>query len=245
MLGEPTLLTAWERGLRQPPTHWAVGVVTELGLSPDAPAETLSLPDLNAVLLDLRRRLFGTRLECVCDCPHCAERLEWQVDLDTLDRASDGNLRAACGPALFSADIGDIRVRFRLPTAQDVRAARDACGETAELVLVRRCIVEAHRGGAALMPESLDAELLAPIADRIEQAATAAEIRFELRCPGCTGVFSRPLDVIAFLQEEMNDWARRTLRGIHRLAAAYGWTEEEILRLSPRRREAYLSMIDV
>jgi len=33
------------------------------------------------------------------------------------------------------------------------------------------------------------------------------------------------------------------LDDIHLLASAYGWTEDEVLRLSPMRREAYVRRV--
>jgi hypothetical protein len=42
---------------------------------------------------------------------------------------------------------------------------------------------------------------------------------------------------------ELDDWAQRTLREIHVIAGAYGWSEDEILQLSARRRQMYVEMI--
>jgi hypothetical protein len=36
--------------------------------------------------------------------------------------------------------------------------------------------------------------------------------------------------------------AERVLLDVHALARAYGWTESEVLRLTPARRSAYLQM---
>jgi len=43
---------------------------------------------------------------------------------------------------------------------------------------------------------------------------------------------------------EVNEWAERQLQTVHKLARAYGWTEREILNLSPVRRQLYLGMIE-
>jgi hypothetical protein len=40
----------------------------------------------------------------------------------------------------------------------------------------------------------------------------------------------------------MDARARALLAEVHSLARAYGWTEPEILALSPQRRAAYLEM---
>jgi hypothetical protein len=39
--------------------------------------------------------------------------------------------------------------------------------------------------------------------------------------------------------------ARSLLAEVHSLARAYGWTESEILALSPQRRSTYLEMVGI
>jgi hypothetical protein len=50
-------------------------------------------------------------------------------------------------------------------------------------------------------------------------------------------------DAGSFFWSELGAWARRLLHEIHSLARAYGWSESEILTLSPARRQAYLELI--
>lgn len=49
-------------------------------------------------------------------------------------------------------------------------------------------------------------------------------------------------DIGAYLWEEVDAWADRTLRDVHLLAASYGWSERDILDLSPARRGRYLEL---
>jgi len=48
---------------------------------------------------------------------------------------------------------------------------------------------------------------------------------------------------VAYLWNEIDAWAYRTLQEVHTLAKAYGWSEEEILRLSAWRRHFYISLV--
>jgi hypothetical protein len=50
------------------------------------------------------------------------------------------------------------------------------------------------------------------------------------------------LDPGALLWDDVQAYARGVLGQVHSLARAYGWTESEVLSLSPRRRAAYLEM---
>jgi hypothetical protein len=40
----------------------------------------------------------------------------------------------------------------------------------------------------------------------------------------------------------METYARRLLYDVHALASAYGWSEDEVLAVSPARRRCYLEM---
>ena len=50
-------------------------------------------------------------------------------------------------------------------------------------------------------------------------------------------------DIAGFLCQEIDHWAGRMLRTVSKLAAAFGWSEREILRISPLRRQLYLGML--
>jgi hypothetical protein len=65
-----------------------------------------------------------------------------------------------------------------------------------------------------------------------------------LTCPQCAHQWQAPLDIVSFLWSEVHAWAIRLLREIHELASAYGWSEAEILALSPWRRRAYLELVN-
>jgi hypothetical protein len=49
--------------------------------------------------------------------------------------------------------------------------------------------------------------------------------------------------VVNFLWSEIDGFCRRSLHQVHRLALAYGWTEAQILSLSPTRRGYYLGLV--
>ena len=47
------------------------------------------------------------------------------------------------------------------------------------------------------------------------------------------------LDIRAVLWAEVEAWANELLHDVHALASAYGWSESDVVRLSPWRREWY------
>ncbi|MGW0209347.1 hypothetical protein ACWDZ8_27315, partial [Streptomyces sp. NPDC003233] len=81
---------------------------------------------------------------------------------------------------------------------------------------------------------------------RVAQAAAAADpaadIRLNLACPACGHAASAELDIASYLWAELDAWARGTLQDVHLLAGHYGWSESEILALSPLRRRYYLEL---
>jgi hypothetical protein len=72
-----------------------------------------------------------------------------------------------------------------------------------------------------------------------------ADIEMALHCPGCAATWRQGFDIVSFLWAEIDAWARRTLYDVHRLAAAYGWREGDILAMSAPRRQAYLDLVGI
>jgi hypothetical protein len=50
-------------------------------------------------------------------------------------------------------------------------------------------------------------------------------------------------DIISFFWKEIDHWVKHLLLDVHVLAKAYGWSENDILEISPWRRRIYLEMI--
>lgn len=180
----------------------------------------------DGALFDLRAQLFGDVLDGVTACPCCAEALELQVSLAQL--RPTGPTRASARWRLLR--VGRERVRWRLPDTDDLLAVA-GLGRAADVraALLARCV------------EAEDPALRERVAARLPTEPT--DVRFDLACPACAHCWQMPFDIAAFTWREVDDWARRTLAEIHIIAATYGWTEDEILRLSARRRQEYVGMI--
>ena len=86
------------------------------------------------------------------------------------------------------------------------------------------------------MPAEWGGELL----DALAAADPAAHLSLSLACPACEEEWVEIFDIRGYIWSELTAWAKDLLLEIHRLAAVYGWTEDEVLKLSPRRRRIYL-----
>jgi len=230
-LSPELLLRAWEHGRRRHPVDRAVMLhaLAEPGLDPDRLPDA-PLGDRNAAILRLRQATFGDRLRAVLDCPRCGERLELDADTATLLSAS----------AESGAPVEVDGLRFRPPTSRDlVGILGESDAEAARLLLLRLCLL----GDG----EPADLALLASLGDRVEdaleQADPLADLTFGFVCDACGHEWQAPLDVAAFLWDEIDAHARRLLDEVHLLARAYGWSEAEILALSEGRRAAYIERV--
>lgn len=197
----------------------------------------------DSCLLDLHDKLFGPTLATTARCPRCDERLE--------STFSTGDVRVRA-PAPSGADPGPYRlhengydVDYRLPSSADLLAVEAGGGdsETGARELLRRCVLGARRDGRALAPEALPGEIVAHLDEQMTSRDPGAEIRLNLGCPTCDHRWQVTFDIVSYFCGELGDWAQRTLLEIHALASAYGWSEGQILALSPARRQLYVDMV--
>ena len=76
---------------------------------------------------------------------------------------------------------------------------------------------------------------------QLDDAPTAKEMMTVIfAATGTVSVFD---ELTVTVTETYDAWALRTLAEVHRLASAYGWREQDILALSPARRQLYLGMV--
>jgi hypothetical protein len=80
------------------------------------------------------------------------------------------------------------------------------------------------------------------IAETVEAADPGADLALSIACPECGAATRAELDIASYLWTELDAWARDVLLDVHLLATAYGWSEPEILALSPTRRRYYLEL---
>lgn len=237
---EPTpreLLDAWEHAGAQGPVKRSL-----LLLAAAWPEESLeglarlSIGQRDARLLMLRESTFGPRLSCLAACPGCGESLELDVEVDDIRLASE----SAEGDLLLSANGNE--VRFRVPNSIDlatVESEHDLA--SARQVLLERCVLAAEHQGEPL--EEVPAEMVEAMVARMGEVDAQADVRLVLACPACSHQWESVFDIVPFLWSEIDAWAHRTLDEVHALASAYGWSELDILAMTPWRRRCYIEMV--
>jgi len=204
---------------------------------------TLPLGRRDAMLMELRTRLFGRQLESVANCPSCHGTLEAGFDLDALRQLTgtehqlneDGLIRE------LDAVGGEGPIRFRLPDSTDLLAMQ-ACPDmaTARDRLIQRCVVDIAGQVPSADAAPLSDATQTQIADAMADADPQADLVLEFTCPECQQHWAPVFDIARFLWQELHVWALRLLRDVDTLARVYHWSEADILAMSPLRRRAYL-----
>jgi hypothetical protein len=239
-IGAAELVELWERGVGRHPVDRALILLA--GCSTETPEQlaALSVGRRDARLLEVYEHLFGPRLDAFAACPQCGEHLEYGLSARDLrmhplgeDEAND-----------LTLVVGDLSFRLRLPNSADLRTvSRCADGAAGRRLLLERCVLEAKRGGAAVVIEALPESVAEQIALRLAEADPQADLLIHLVCPSCRGSWQVVLDIESFLWVKVSALAKRLLREVHVLAQAYGWREADILALSAARRQSYLQMV--
>jgi hypothetical protein len=243
------LLGAWELGLGRGMSERAAILLRSTAADDRDGRDPARLPlgARDGLLLDLYRAAFGPRLEGMAACPKCGAEQEFELRVEDLKLSAP---RDAVDAASWSLAHGVYDVTFRLPDSLDAEAVAAAVGgDPSEGVrlLLERCVI-----GATAMVEDqrrevaareLPDETVEAISARMGELDPQAEIQLAMECVACRHQWTDLLDVVAFLWGELHAWAMRTLDDVHRLAASYGWSEADILSMSPRRRNLYIEII--
>lgn len=196
----------------------------------------LPLAERNALLLRLRAVTFGPRIEGFAVCPECGEQLQFMLNTADLER----ELRAPAEEAWLE---GATELRMRPVNSSDLAASMEADSETRarDLLLARTLNLPPAAALDSLEPRLGErSDWLA----RFERLNASAEIRCMFPCSACGGHPILDLDIASFVSREIVLAARCLLAEIHRLARAYGWSEQDIAAMSAPRRAAYLEMLD-
>lgn len=234
------LLDVWEGALAESPTRRALRLLAAAHPELSEPElATLPIGQRDTRLLQLRERLFGSQLALVAPCPQCGQHIESQVRVGDLVVDVEESEETT-----YVVESRGYRVTFRLPASEDLIALPgDVEADDARAWLLGRCIVEAQDvQGQQKLVSQLSEAVLADIAMQMASTDPGADVELAFECPDCGHHWQEMFDIAAFFWRELRAWAQRTLRDVHVLARAYGWSEPDVLALSPTRRQIYLEL---
>lgn len=236
-----SLLRVWEDSSN---AHAIVRALNLLAAaSPDIGREVWAVAPIgerDGCLLELYEALFGQRLHTVTHCPRCDLSLESSF----ATREIRGEPATWPPRGMLMLRAGDYSVEYRLPNSDDllrVSAMDDA--DEARIELLRRCIGDSEVAGKRQNAETLPPAVVAHLSATMARQDPAADVQVELSCPACGHTWNACFDIISYFWSELDDWAPRVLADVDMLARTYGWSEREILNLSPTRRRHYLELV--
>lgn len=207
---------------------------------PDEGLDELTLGVRDARILDLRCATFGDELRSRVMCPACGLRLTVRIPRDEV------SLRGPSAEAAPSIRIeeGPIVVEAHSPNGHILAAAaRCPTEESARQALISGCVSAADKDGGAVDPLELDDVLLERIGAAIVAADPQAEVGVTMSCAGCGNEWTPVLDIAEYFWRELLTTGVQLLDEVHELAIGYGWSEEQVLRLSSRRRREYVERL--
>lgn len=252
-LSAAELLTAWDRSLGQSSMQQALVLLA--AVYPEHSMEQLaqwSIGRRDACLLTLRERLFGSQLNGITACPQCRQRIELAFNVSDIRVMPTMTGHIVSVDEIMTLTAEGYRVQFRLPNTLDLEAV-ETSAEVSQVreQLLHRCITSIVWEGAekddvelvnSLTP--LPTTLVDAIAECMAEADAQADTRIALSCPDCNHEWFSTFDIATYLAGEIHSWAKYLLREIHSLARSYGWREVDILTMTPRRRRAYLELLE-
>ena len=229
-ISQAEFLALWETGRSLHPLDQ--GVLAVQAAFPELNENIADWPlgRRNRALAELLCSMFGPSLRGWTTCRQCREQLEFQLDCQTL--------------AISDVPAGQQRIAvggqsYRLPTTRDLAAvATEQDAKAAARLLLQRL-----SDAQSVPDEAWSEEYIDAVGECMAKTDPLAEILLKFDCPSCGTSFDEGLDLPAFLWAELEACARRMLLSVHTLASAYGWSENEILSLSPARRDFYLEMV--
>jgi len=200
-------------------------------------ARDLTVTDMEALVLELRRRLLGEWVESRGRCPSAGCGAAIDISFRAGDYASQHRSRMPTNSAPLKNEPGWFQltgseVQFRLVTAGDLAAAMQSANPERELA--RRTI---RSGSDAKMQRANRA-----VQRAMQSLAPPLSGEIEGRCPECGATARFWFDVQSFVQREMRYSAEFLYDDVHVLASRYHWTEDKILSLPRTRRMQYVEM---
>jgi hypothetical protein len=234
-LGAEAIIRIWERGRYEHPVDRALTILSCLTQRPRQELAELSVERRDIALLEWRSRLFGEDVGGYAACPQCGCGVDVSLTVGGLAEPDE----------CFAVEAAGVRVMAHLPTSLDLAAAAGCESvEAARRMLVRRCIGDGPAGEASTANDGTvdSADMAAAVEAELDRRAGISAGGMRLTCPDCGHGWDVEFDVAAFAWREIEVLARRLLLHVDVLARRYGWSEQEILRLSPARRAFYLEL---
>lgn len=215
----------------------AVRLLSRVARADDGELRCAELPvtDVEVLLLELRRLMFGdlVRGDAVCPSEGCGARVDVAFGVREYVMHHAPRPASAARPADEEGwfTLSNAAVRFRLPLASDRMAVDDK--RDADRQMIARCVD----------PPELPARLLGRVARALGALAPPLADAIQGVCPECGESIAIWFDPQEFALRELRGEAAYVFDEIHLLASRYHWSEADILAMPRSRRRQYAELI--
>jgi len=192
----------------------------------------LPVGDLDAIIVELRRRSLGDSIVSEAACVACGSRVDVAFDLASyLQHCRPRPSRVAVAtsdPQWWALRSGQLE--FRLPRVADVMEASGS--PDPKMRILERCLCGITTPASVRSAERAMAVLGPTLLSQVSGL-----------CPECGAPTELSFDAREFCLQELRSLASGVIEETHLLAWAYHWSERDILALASWRRRAYGELV--
>lgn len=197
---------------------------------------SLDLAQRDWLLIELRSRSLGSRIKGEVVCPRCGSAEEVEFAAADLPIQPPAETR----PLVIDLPSGKVARLRRLAAGDHEQfAATPGLDGAAQMALaLNRALVSVEGEPGSLEDEDRRA---------LEQALASSvpeELKINIDCHACGQQMAARFGACAFFLAELREHSKTLIDDVHTLARTYHWNEADVLRLTLRRRLAYLLRIE-
>jgi hypothetical protein len=171
-----------------------------------------------------------------CPLDSCGEALEAALPVEAIVEMAR---LAEAEPQLVVAGTGSRPLALRRPTGVDQLrwlSRNYPSASIAEAAMLQSLLPQSS-------PGPLPADLVRLVGEQLEELDPLPCFAVVTLCPACGWQGEIAVDLEAVLLAGLHRAQRRMLADIHVLASRYGWREQDVLAIPPKRRADYRRMI--
>jgi hypothetical protein len=183
----------------------------------------------------------GVHLAFRCPAPACREHSEIELSLAEVTAIQQDAYTA--DRVLVPLERGV--AALRRPTGRDQLAwlnTRFASRRAAVVAMLRLLLDDAS--GEPLDAETLEEEEIHAIELALEESDPLVHFTLRATCPACAADHPVAADLEELSLRRLRQAQAQLLASVHRLAAHYHWSEQQIFSVPPWRRAQYLRLIE-
>jgi len=196
----------------------------------------LTIGDMAALILQIRRMVFGEYIYSIISCPSCNTEMSLELKINHLLQPPLDEPRD-----FYDIKVENFMLKLRPVTNGDISQMREnICQENLTKRIIRSCIINS----TPELIEEIDDNLLEKISSNLAELDPQADLILDLVCPNCKYIFQVPFFPEDFFLREFDARQQQFEMEVHWLAFNYHWSEDSILSLTMNKRKRYVELIN-